>query len=71
MLKDFPYKISDNPYDYVTLYTNLSMWNNEWVSNNILIVNMAIRDYYILTKRMYIDIDWLHNRMNEISNNTP
>ena len=70
-LKDFPYKISDNPYDYVTLYTNLSMWNNEWFSNNILIVNMAIRDYYILTKRMYIDVEWLRNRMNEISNNIP
>lgn len=68
-LKEFPYKISDDPYDYITLYTNLSMWDNKWFSNNILIVNMAIRDYYILTKKMNIDIEWLRNRMNEISNN--
>jgi hypothetical protein len=69
-LKEFPYKISDNPYDYVTLYTHLSMWNNEWFSNNGLIVNTAIRDYYLLTKQKYIDIEWLHKRFMEILNNS-
>lgn len=68
-LKEFPYKLSDDPYDYITLYTHLSMWNNEWYSNNVLIVNTAIRDYYLLTKRVFIDIDWLRNRVNEIGNN--
>jgi len=66
-LQEFPYKISDDPYDYVNLYTILSMWSNEWFSNNILIVNTAIRDYYNLTKKKYIDVEWLRNRMNEIT----
>ena len=68
-LKEFPYKISEDPYDYVDLYTHLSMWNNEWFTNNGLMVNTAIRDYFLLTKRKYIDIEWLHKRVYEIGNN--
>jgi hypothetical protein len=68
-LREFPYKLSDNPYDYITLYTHLCMWGNEWYSNDGLMVNAAIRDYYLSTKRMFIDIDWLRNRVNEIMNN--
>ncbi len=68
-LREFPYKLSDNPYDYITLYTHLCMWGNEWYSNNVLMVNAAIRDYYLSTKQMFIDIEWLRNRVNEIVNN--
>ena len=68
-LKEFPYKISEDPYDYVDLYTHLSMWNNDWFTNNVLLVNTAIRDYFLLTKRKYINIEWLHKRVYEIGNN--
>jgi hypothetical protein len=68
-LKEFPYKISEDPYDYVDLYTHLSMWNNDWFTNNGLMVNTAIRDYFLLTKRKYIDVEWLHKRVYEIGNN--
>ncbi len=68
-LKEFPYKISDNPYDYITLYTHLSMWGNIWYTNTGLILNVAIRDYYLAFGRKHIDIDWLKQRMNEITLN--
>jgi hypothetical protein len=68
-LREFPYKLSNNPYDYVELYTHLSMWGNEWYSNNGLMVNAAIRDYYLSTNRVFIDIEWLKNRVREIGSN--
>lgn len=68
-LKDFPYKVSDNSYDYINLYTHLALWNSTWETNTILVLNTAIRDYYLKFKRKYIDLDWLNNRMQEIINN--
>lgn len=68
-LKEFPYKVSDNPYDYITLYTHLAMWKNDWYTNTGLTLNVAIRDYYLAFGRKYIDIDWLDKKMREILNN--
>ena len=68
-LKEFPYKISNNPYDYISLYTPLCMWKNEWYTNNGLCVNKAIGDYYLSTRKKEINIEWLHKRIAEIINN--
>ena len=68
-LKEFPYIVSDNPYDYLPLYTPLVLWGNKWYTNTGLILNVAIRDYYLKFKRKYIDIEWLKVRMSEILNN--
>jgi hypothetical protein len=68
-LKEFPYKISENPYDYLNLYTHLVLWKNNWHTNMCLIFNVAVRDYYMTFKRKHIDLDWLRDRMNEILNN--
>ena len=67
-LKDFPYKISDNPYDYITLYTHLALWGSTWETNMGLILNVAIRDYYLKFKRKHIDVGWLNVRMHQILN---
>ena len=68
-LKEFPYKVSDDPYDYVNLYTHLVLWGNKWFTNTGLMLNTAIRDYYLTFKKKYIDIDWLRGRIDQISKN--
>lgn len=68
-LREFPYKISSDPYDYVTLYTHLAFWNNQWFTNTGLILNVAIRDYYLQFKKKHIDIQWINMRMKEILEN--
>lgn len=68
-LKEFPYKISDNPYDYITLYTHLVLWENSWYTNTGLILNVAIRDYYLVFGKKNIDIEWLKQRMSQITLN--
>lgn len=68
-LKEFPYKVSNDPYDYVDLYSNLSLWENTWFTNNILNVNKAIGEYYLKTKEKKIDLNYLKNRVPEILNN--
>ena len=68
-LKTFPYKISNNPYDYIDLYSNLCMWKNEWFTNNGLCFNKAIGDYYLLTKKKEINFEWVIKRVEEIKNN--
>ncbi len=68
-LKEFPYKISDNPYDYLNLYTHLSMWNNKWFVCTVLILNVAIRDYYLKFQKKLIKLDWVNKRMKQIINN--
>lgn len=67
-LKVFPYKISDDPYDYVTLYTHLVQWGDTWKTNTGLILNVAIRDYYLTFNEKKIDLDWLNARMHQIIN---
>lgn len=52
LLKEFPYKISDDPYDYIDLYTELSMWDNTWYTNPCLIYNTILRNSYIIDKRI-------------------
>lgn len=68
LLKEFPYKISDDPYDYATLYTHLVMWGDKWYTNTGLVLNAAIRDYYLEFKNKHIDIEWLNGRMKQILN---
>ena len=50
-LKESPYKVSDNPYDYIDLYTNLSLSGNAWFTNSCLAVNKAIGDYFLSTNK--------------------
>jgi hypothetical protein len=69
LLKDFPYILSNDPYDYVTLYSHLTLWKNSWMTNTGLILNVAIRDYYLKFKKKHIDIDWLNVRMHQILRN--
>lgn len=59
-----PYKISDNPDDYLYIYTNLCYSNNTWTSNTLLVYNTAIRNYYYTTKSTIIDKNWVLNEMN-------
>lgn len=65
-LKRFPYVLSENPYDYIDLYTHLVLWNNTWYTNTGLIYNVAIRDYYAKFQKEQIDLDWINTRMHEI-----
>ena len=67
-LKEFPFKISEDPYDYVDLYTNLCLWgpgNNNWVTNSILMFNTAIRNYFKIHGEKKIDYDWIRNHLAE------
>jgi len=68
-LTEFPYIISDDPYDYLTLYTSLALWGDQWHTNTGLILNEAIRDYYLKFHKKFIDLDWLNERMTQILNN--
>jgi|SRR5579872_3637292 len=65
-LKEFPHKISDDPYDYITLYTQLALWKDTWTTNSGLVLNTAIRDYYLLFNKKYVDVDWIQQRMSQI-----
>jgi len=68
-LKEFPTIVSQDPYDYLKLYSHLVLWGNRWKINTGLILNVAIRDYYLHFKHKYIDISWINMRMQEIINN--
>jgi len=68
LLKEFPYIVSDDPYDYLTLYSHLAFWKDRWMTNTGLILNVAIRDYYLAFKEKHIDIGWLNMRMKQIAN---
>jgi hypothetical protein len=68
-LREFPYILSDNPYAYLRLYTHIALWDNTWLTNTGLILNVAIRDYYLQFKQKYIDIKWINKRMAEILQN--
>lgn len=68
-LHEFPYHVSDNPYDYLPLYTHLVLWKDRWMTNTGLIVNVAIRDYYLQFKRKAFDLPWIETRMQQIMRN--
>ena len=59
-LTHFPYKLSDNPYDYIYLYSNLSLWDDQWYTNSGLTINWAIGNYYLYTQKKEINIEWLN-----------
>jgi hypothetical protein len=65
----FPYIISTDPYNYLYLYTNLSLWENKWYTNTGLILNTAIRNYYKTFKNTNIDLEWVLNHMKEHDKN--
>ncbi len=67
-LKIFPYLLSKDPYDYVDLYTNLVLWKNGWYTNNLLIYNVAIRNFFKKHGEYKIDFDWILENMNQINN---
>jgi hypothetical protein len=71
MLRLFPWFISDNPYDYMPLYTHRVLWGNTWKTNTGLIFNRAIGDYFTLFGTKSIDSDWLESRMTQIMAGTP
>lgn len=62
----FPFIISNDPYDYISLYSHLVLWGNTWRTNTGLIFNRAICDYYLKFGTNNIDTGWLDRRMNEI-----
>ena len=68
-LKEFPHKISSDPYDYLTLYSHLALWGDQWKTNTGLILNMAIRDYYLEFRTKNIDIEWINMRVDQILKN--
>jgi len=63
-IKNFPYIISNNPYDYLPLYTNLVMWDDKWYTNTLLIFNTSIRNYFLKFKNV-IGFDWVYENMIE------
>jgi hypothetical protein len=62
-LKQFPYIVSEDPYAYLELYSPLVLWRNTWYTNTGLILNTAIRDYYLQLRSKRIDTDWLNKRV--------
>jgi hypothetical protein len=67
-LKEIKWILSENPYDYLYLYTCLCMWGNEWYTNTGLMFNKIIGDYYREFKTKNIDFNWvftnLYNQIN-------
>lgn len=67
LLKQFPYKISDDPYDYLNLYTNLVMWKNTWYTNTGLIINTLFRN---MRNASWNDVINKYKNMNQEQKNT-
>lgn len=69
-LNEFPCIDSNNPYDFISLYSHFVLLSdNKWHTNTGLILNAAIRDCYLQFKEKMIDIRWINKRMQEIMNN--
>lgn len=66
LLKDFPYVISDNPYDYIHLYSAFVLWGNKWMTNTGLILNVAIRNYFLKFGEKSINTNWLNNEIDSL-----
>ena len=83
----FPYIVSDNPDDYLSLYSPFIMWDttipmgpvnnisdptkeninrSHWYSNSVLIMNVAIQQYYFQTGKKYLDLPYLERKMFQI-----
>ena len=65
-LKEFPYKLSNNPYDYIDLYTNLILWdkgNENWCTNPGLMFNTAVRNYYITFEKKGFNLEWIYKEL--------
>jgi hypothetical protein len=63
LIKEFPYNISEDKYDYLDLYTNLSMWQDEWYTNTGLMFNVAVRNHYKKFNTKKLDMDWVLEEM--------
>ncbi len=66
-LQEISCVISNNSDHYLHLYTPLIMWGNRWYSNTGLILNTAIRDYYIKTGNRLINPRYLKARISKIN----
>lgn len=64
-LKEFPYKLSDNKYDYISLYTNLCMWKDKWCTNTGLMFNVALRNYFVKFHNKNFDVNWALEHMSD------
>ncbi len=65
-IKEFPSKLSEDPYDYIDLYTNLVLWekgNENWCTNGILMFNTAVRNYYMTFKKKIFDLEWIQKEL--------
>ncbi len=65
-LKEFPYIVSNDVYDYLPLYSHLVLWGNQWTTNTGLMLNVAIRDYYLQFNSKHIDVTWLNKRVQQL-----
>lgn len=76
-LSSFPYFISENPYDYISLYTPLSMWGNKWFTNIGLITNTAIGicaqklicEGKVVVNTNDLDWNWINEKVEKELNN--
>ena len=64
------YIVSTDPYDYLYLYNNVYCKNGKYYTNELLIVNTAIRNYYLSSKGLdhsrdfNINKEWMIKHIN-------
>lgn len=63
-LKTIKYISSTNPYDYLYLYNNVFKINNKYYTNELLVINTAIRNYYLTFKNLKADKEWIIKHIN-------
>lgn len=59
-LKEFPCTLSNNPYDYMSIYTPIYLQQDRWNTTTGLIINTAIAAYAHEFNRRDIDIKWIN-----------
>jgi len=59
-LKEFPCTLSNNPYDYMSIYTPIYLQQDRWKTATALIINTAIAAYAHEFNRRDIDIKWIN-----------
>jgi len=64
--KKFKYIVSTDPYDYLYLYNNVYYKNGKYYTNELLIINTAIRNYYLSSKVLNHSRDF--NPSREVAN---
>jgi hypothetical protein len=65
-LKEFPYKLSEDPYDYIDLYTNLVLWeDNKWYTNTGLMFNVAVGKFVRKNRTLNYSFNTIVEEMNQ------